>query len=490
MKIQFRNIGAIKKMAFELKPGLTLLCGPNNTGKTWTAYAIFSILHGLKHNGLNWITEAEINQLKTTGMIEIDFTLLTQSQPFLSQVSRTLGEQLADAFDAPAALFDENCIQVGNLYHGIKEDDECHSTWRMGDYIFKASITGSVQSKKLAISLIKQEKNNNDSQIDTVFLLETFNQLISQMVADSYVSRPYVLTAERSAISLFSKELSASRSGFLPSPVPYKTTFGPQRRTAMGGARAAIGAKAARSTSYEAQEPTAMDRFDDWLAPIRYSLPIRVSLGIAEDLANIAKNPDPKSKYGGYARTLEQEILGGEIEVGEYGELTYFPSATASATAAKLRIHLTASMIKSLASLVIYLRYQAHPGDLLIIDEPELNLHPVNQRKIARFLCKLINAGLDVIVSTHSDYIIREINNAIILSDPKMEEVRKRYHYVPRDLLTPDLVTVLMFDADGEPKQEAVTELGFSVESIDEELNLLNQISDDIMWKLEKSQGE
>ncbi|MDR2644169.1 MAG: ATP-binding protein [Planctomycetaceae bacterium] len=47
-----------------------------------------------------------------------------------------------------------------------------------------------------------------------------------------------------------------------------------------------------------------------------------------------------------------------------------------------------------------YLRYVAAPGDILMIDEPELNLHPEKQRQIAR----LANAGIKVSLTTHSDF--------------------------------------------------------------------------------------
>jgi predicted ATPase len=61
----------------------------------------------------------------------------------------------------------------------------------------------------------------------------------------------------------------------------------------------------------------------------------------------------------------------------------------------------------------------AQEGDFIIIDEPELNLHPDNQRKIARWLVRVVNAGFKVMITTHSDYIIREFNNLIMLQTAK-----------------------------------------------------------------------
>jgi predicted ATPase len=43
MKITFHNLGAVSEAEIDQKP-LTIFVGPNNTGKTWTAYAIAGIL--------------------------------------------------------------------------------------------------------------------------------------------------------------------------------------------------------------------------------------------------------------------------------------------------------------------------------------------------------------------------------------------------------------------------------------------------------------
>ena len=67
--------------------------------------------------------------------------------------------------------------------------------------------------------------------------------------------------------------------------------------------------------------------------------------------------------------------------------------------------------VKELAPLVFYLRCFAQPGELLIIDEPEMNLHPKAQVQILEFLAMLVNAGLHVLITTHSPYITDHLLN-------------------------------------------------------------------------------
>ena len=54
-----------------------------------------------------------------------------------------------------------------------------------------------------------------------------------------------------------------------------------------------------------------------------------------------------------------------------------------------------------------------------MVDEPELNLHPENQRRIAQLFARLVNLGIRVFVTTHSDYIVKELNTLIMLNQDK-----------------------------------------------------------------------
>ena len=65
--------------------------------------------------------------------------------------------------------------------------------------------------------------------------------------------------------------------------------------------------------------------------------------------------------------------------------------------------------------LNFYILNTASEKDILMIDDSELNLHPNNQILVARLLVLLANAGIKVFITTHSDYIVREISNCIML---------------------------------------------------------------------------
>ena len=44
MKLRFENLGAIKQLEIDLCKKLTVFCGPNGTGKTYAAYAVYGFI--------------------------------------------------------------------------------------------------------------------------------------------------------------------------------------------------------------------------------------------------------------------------------------------------------------------------------------------------------------------------------------------------------------------------------------------------------------
>ena len=120
-----------------------------------------------------------------------------------------------------------------------------------------------------------------------------------------------------------------------------------------------------------------------------------------------------------------------------------------------LEIAIASSMVKELSPLVLYLRYLVLPDELLIIDEPEMNLHPEAQAKITEFLAMLVNAGINVLVTTHSPDVVDHLANllkAAEKTDEEKEAVRDEFYLQRTDaFITKDKVSVYLID-DGSAK--------------------------------------
>ena len=53
------------------------------------------------------------------------------------------------------------------------------------------------------------------------------------------------------------------------------------------------------------------------------------------------------------------------------------------------------------------------PEDLLLIENPEVHLHPAAQVQMGQFLAKVAHSGIQVILETHSDHILNGVRRAV-----------------------------------------------------------------------------
>ena len=164
------------------------------------------------------------------------------------------------------------------------------------------------------------------------------------------------------------------------------------------------------------------------------------------------------------AKSLETEVLRGQIEVNRpagagFPEVLYRPQ-NAEQT---LRMSQSSSMVSELAPLVLYLRGIVNPGDTLIIEEPESHLHPRAQTQIAITLARLVRAGVRVIITTHSDWLLEQIGNLVREGEVmKLENNQSE----PTTWLTMEEVGAWRFQTD-KPVEEIKFDLIEGIEPLD-----------------------
>ena len=62
---------------------------------------------------------------------------------------------------------------------------------------------------------------------------------------------------------------------------------------------------------------------------------------------------------------------------------------------------------------IVVAALSANKDDLLLIENPEVHLHPVGQAVMGRFLAEVVSAGVQVILETHSDHVLNGIRRAV-----------------------------------------------------------------------------
>ena len=140
---------------------------------------------------------------------------------------------------------------------------------------------------------------------------------------------------------------------------------------------------------------------------------------------------------------IESNVLHGEIDLDESAGLPY-PEISFNTAAGQFTLEHSSSMVSELAPLILFLKYLINPGDLLILEEPESHLHPAAQRQLARGIVRLVNTGVKVLITTHSDIIISQVNNLLALNQASPELIAEG-GFEPEDFLREDQVGAYLF---------------------------------------------
>ena len=108
---------------------------------------------------------------------------------------------------------------------------------------------------------------------------------------------------------------------------------------------------------------------------------------------------------------------------------------------------------------MLYLRYVVRPGDTLIIEEPESHLHPAMQVEFTRQLAAVVRAGVRVIITTHSEWVLDELANLVRVSG--LPKSRREGIGGADYALTPEQLGVWLFEPKRRPRGSVVKEIPF-----------------------------
>ena len=440
MKLRFENLGAIKQLEIDLCKKLTVFCGPNGTGKTYAAYAVYGFIKLL----LVGDPIFKLNELIEKKKIEVslNFESIYKKEQFYANFFKTwiqevFGTKSLDFFNS----FNTDLITTKEEFVSSAKALSFDFSYLYENVLIKYKKKSN--SNKMSVSLPESVSLNTITELTEVYHLA----IITKYILNNTLLNSYILPVERNSVYTFISELTLNK-------IDEKQLSGKENKKD------------------------------------RYPLPIRDAISVAGDLATIKKS---ESEYKYLAEEIERIILHGKVSVSEDGEMQF---TSDKANEKILPIHLTASIIKNISGLLIYLKHQAKRNDLLIIDEPELGLHPDNQILITRIFGKLIKKGIRILVCTHSDYIIRELNNLIILSSKKGEIKKKaqEFGYEMDELIYPSDVGAYLFDFNSDNnnlvsvEKLLVDKSGFEVKTIDKAISELNNRSMDLFFALKEEE--
>lgn len=452
MNFKFENLGPIKNGNINVKD-LTIICGENNTGKTYVSYALYGFYKSFDLYFVNSINSQKyIKKIQDSNSYEINFEDLYNDRDKirLKAIERYKSE-IYNVFNSTKDLFKELNLDI-ELINEYEDKEKFFKDYEKGFKLiistFKNKMIISREGNILRVTVLDTNTDNDEVEVE---------ELINLLLRVTYPTRMnmrdknvFMLPAERSGINIFFKELNINRNNEI----------------------------------FALNKNANMKKFIKKFS--KYALPISDYLNF---LNNMEENDDGEEEFKNVVDELEDGVICGKYLIDKDNNIRFLHKDFKENES--IDFHIASSTAKTLFSLDYYLKFNAEKGDILIIDEPELNLHPDNQRKLTRILVKMVNKGIKLIISTHSDYIIKEINNLIVLGRKfnGYEELMKKYNYTEDELIEEDRVSAYMLNNKSITCAE-IAEEGIIMETFDNVINAYNKSSDDIYYEYMDRIGE
>ncbi len=427
MRIKISALGPIHDEAqFELKP-LTIFIGPNNSGKTLLAYTLAALFGRF---GIRQFTAKErrtsilenyppvasaVNGLLKTGIVSIDIYQFanTYGEKYFEDIIATVRKNLSHFMGTRLISFD--ALQIST---------ELNDLWPL----FLQRIQDTAFQAPIPIWSDKQQSHHADEKQNTPFI-------ISKQKGQNNIS--IYLTSEDKPEAEIRRE---TLRGIIEEHIIWHVF-----RTLHRALFFDVVVLPTERTTFLTLPFSTHSLDDQEINPIRDQRPL--SMPVSDYISSVISvaaigtketarrklqaEKDPQvQKLIDLSYVLETDILNGEVDfsmpepdVGR--EIIFHPKDCTS----PLEISLASSMVKELAPLVFHLRYFAQPNELLIIDEPEMNLHPTAQVQILELLSMLVNTGIHVLVTTHSPYMIDHLGNITkAYQHPEKERIQQEFY--------------------------------------------------------------
>jgi len=459
MKIKISNLGAMRHAEFSLGD-MTIICGGNNTGKTYATYALFGFLSTWREGTPIQVSVKVIDQLFSDGAVHIDINEYTKDAlQILTKGCEAYTKRLPLVFAAQEEKFRDSKFIVS------VRPDEIHTSQDYERRIRTAnaelfSITKTESSSDLVVTLLVEKEK---LKIPRDAISRAIGDALKDIVFGHLIPNPFIASAERTGAAIFRKDLNFARNRLLEEI---------------------------------AQPDKVINPLDLFFKSYQdYALPVKSNVDFTRQLESLSKKTSFITEKHPEILIDFADIIGGEYQVSRNDELFYIPKGNKRI---KLTMDESSSAVRSLLDIGFYLKHMAKPGDLLMVDEPELNLHPENQRSVARLFARLVNIGVKVFITTHSDYIIKEINTLIMLErkTPHLMKIAKDEGYKPSELINSNRIRVYIAEdamviPDGGKNKvrcNTLTQadidpiLGIEARSFDQTIETMNRIQDAIVW--------
>jgi predicted ATPase len=448
IKVKVENLGIIKEADIELKP-FTVFIGENNTNKSWLAYTIFGLFSpNLRFSVAEYFYDNKENYTELYNIIETttdegyvkvkNFAEFVESKLNLifKVVSDFFKHNISNFFSLKESVFKNFSISVSISEETLKTISSEFSS--LQDELVLREITNDIFGFSVVFLksgndlVIKADKGSLLLSPEPIIITEFVNFLLGQVF-----KKAIVLPAERKGSTLIEENLSNIKSFIADLSIELEGKLLQQLT------KPSIG---------------PLEEF-----VIKSKLRRRITSNkVIESFVSFMEEAKRTNKLSP-ARYLEfanqlSDVLGGEVSLGEDKQIYFSPSSGE----VELPFHSSSSLVKSLVPFQLYLEKFASGRDLIVMDEPEMNLHPKAQLQLLEALVSVAN-GLQkgdrncVLITTHTPYFLEYLEVMLEAAQtahdkPELKDKLASLFEVGKEnaLIPPDKVAVYQFTPTGE----------------------------------------
>ena len=455
LKLEVQNFGPIVSAELDLRP-LTVFVGPSNVGKSYLATAIYGLHKFFAHSPnvrlLAKLAEAKLPQHSLEQVADWMRELQQSSSGSIAANTFELPQYVLEAICKLLEIRSDylnfqlcRCFAVGQAQSLIRagKNQEARLRAHTGSFLHEVEIRP--EAFEVTSNPVHQAKSQT-----TLILKDVEAEVLRRALEGTPLGRE-PKTAFTQPIWRFLSTLVdcllPELAGALRQPIHYLPA---SRSGLMNTQRVIAGSMVSLAGFYEADH-----------APIAPML-TGVATDFIRQLIEIDQAPSVKSlaKFGD---GVETSILGGRLRVesSTNGGLPHF-SYRPRGFHKSISLLSASSMVSELAPLVLYLRHVVQQGETLIIEEPESHLHPKAQVDLTRQLAKLVQEGIKVLITTHSEWVLEALGNLMRVSS--LSESQSQGLQDAEFALDPEQVGVWSFKQQRSPKGSIVEEVVFNVE--------------------------
>ncbi len=377
MILSIKNLGIISSAEIEIK-GLTVLAGLNDTGKSFISKMLYALIKTTKDANIQDLNRRSV-QLDGKWISIRNLLNTTKRQDITSLFERIImplrGEVLNDLLNNIPS--DHTVIKIQSIKSKL-----------FNDVSIPLNIKQQLESQFSAIidfiSVKKREEEKYISYFNQVIIQQLFRSQINSINKEEILeiickegdTQVIKLEVSNNSISkfeinnTFSSLLHLQDATIIDSPV------------------------ISQLTNLILKNRLEINRGQDFTMPIYYPDLISKFIPLG--------NPIPSD----INRIIKEEIIEGTVVFEEKTSKIVYQKNSGQ----QIENYNIANGIKAFGIIQLLLNSGTiNKNSLLIIDEPEVHLHPAWQVKFAQIIAVLAKEGIPILISSHSPYLLRAI---------------------------------------------------------------------------------